>query len=91
VYLASYVTFFVQQWPEVGRFLSLQAAMLDHQWHHVRPDAGSSAPISWPLLAEPIRYVWDDTAARQVVLVGNPLLWWGSRPAGCGCSRSSPP
>jgi hypothetical protein len=37
--------------------------------------AESSAPLSWPLLAHPIRYVWDSAAGRQVVPAGNPLLY----------------
>jgi hypothetical protein len=51
--------------------------MFRHQWHHAHPQVESSAPLSWPLLANPIRYVWDGATARQVVLVGNPLVWWG--------------
>src|SRR4029453_4695552 len=39
--------------------------------------AQASAPISWPLLARPIRYIGDGAGTREVVLVGNPLLWWG--------------
>jgi dolichyl-phosphate-mannose--protein O-mannosyl transferase len=58
VYLASYLAFFVQQWPH----------------SHVQTE--TSVPISWPLLARPIRYV-RDSAPRELVLVGNPLLWWG--------------
>jgi dolichyl-phosphate-mannose-protein mannosyltransferase len=77
VYLASYVSFFVQQWPHVAQFLSLQGAMFHYQWHYAHMQVESSAPISWPLLAHPIRYVWDSAAGRQIVLVGNPLLWWG--------------
>jgi dolichyl-phosphate-mannose-protein mannosyltransferase len=77
VYVASYAMFFVQHGPAVGEFVSLQAAMLHHQWIHSHVQVENSAPISWPLLAHPIRYAWDQAATREVVLVGNPLLWWG--------------
>jgi dolichyl-phosphate-mannose--protein O-mannosyl transferase len=77
VYVASYLMFFVQHGPAVGAFVDLQAAMFHHQWIHSHAQATASAPISWPLLAHPIRYIWDGAATREVVLVGNPLLWWG--------------
>jgi dolichyl-phosphate-mannose-protein mannosyltransferase len=77
VYVASYATFFVQHGPAVGQFLGLQGAMFHQQWHHAHVQVENSAPISWPLLAHPIRYAWDQAAARALVLVGNPLLWWG--------------
>ena len=47
VYLASYVSFFVQQWPHVAQFLSLQGAMFHSQWHYAHMQVESSAPISW--------------------------------------------
>lgn len=77
VYLASYTTFFVQHGPAVGQFLALQRAMFHHHWSYAHLQVQSSAPISWPLLAHPILYVRDSAATREVVLVGNPLLWWG--------------
>jgi dolichyl-phosphate-mannose--protein O-mannosyl transferase len=77
VYVASNLMLFVQHGPAVGEFVSLQAAMFHHQWIHSRVQVQASAPISWPLLAHPIRYLWDSAATREVVLVGNPLLWWG--------------
>lgn len=77
VYVASYAMFFVQHGPAVGQFLSLQEAMFHHQWRHSHVQVETSTPISWPLLAHPTRYVGDSAATREVVLVGNPLLWWG--------------
>jgi dolichyl-phosphate-mannose--protein O-mannosyl transferase len=51
--------------------------MFRHQWRHALPQVESSAPLSWPLLVHPIRHVWDGATAWQVVLVGNPPVWWG--------------
>jgi dolichyl-phosphate-mannose-protein mannosyltransferase len=51
--------------------------MLRFQWHHLRPHPEASLPITWPLLAHPVRYLSEEALSRQLLLVGNPVLWWG--------------
>jgi dolichyl-phosphate-mannose-protein mannosyltransferase len=51
--------------------------MLHAQWHHHRAQPENSPPLSWPLLLHPLRYLRDAAGGRELVLVGNPVLWWG--------------
>ena len=84
VYIASYGAFWYQRGPDVPGFLRLQTEMWREQSDHPQVQTENSPPWTWPLLIEPIRY-WPppdaaaDRAAAEgrIVLLGNPVLFWG--------------
>jgi dolichyl-phosphate-mannose-protein mannosyltransferase len=81
VYLLAYWQLFAEHGPDLLGFLGLQARMFGHGLHHAVRDAGSSSAWGWPLLLRPIRYFPSElargAARREVLAVGNPVLWWG--------------
>jgi dolichyl-phosphate-mannose--protein O-mannosyl transferase len=85
VYVATYAVWFLQNGPDVPRFVALQWHMLMHQLHHVSAQPENSSALSWPFLAHPIQYYPAPSPpfppplapGRQIWLVGNPVLWWG--------------
>ena len=83
LYAVSYGAFWFQHGPEVPGFVKLQAAMLREQMDHPQVQPENSPPWTWPLLTEPIRY-WPpvssgaiDPNEGRIVLLGNPVLFWG--------------
>jgi dolichyl-phosphate-mannose--protein O-mannosyl transferase len=82
VYLLAYAPWFVRNGPDLPRFGALQVRMLQHQLGPHEPNPATSSPLVWPVLGGSIRYDPPPTpgqpsADREVVLVGNPVLWWG--------------
>jgi dolichyl-phosphate-mannose-protein mannosyltransferase len=90
VYIGSYAQFWVQHGPALRDFVELQSRMFDRLHHGVAESATkppdetipvptfASGPWEWPLLVSPIEYFRsDDAPPRQVVALGNPVLWWG--------------
>jgi dolichyl-phosphate-mannose--protein O-mannosyl transferase len=82
VYLLAYAPWFVRNGPDLPRFGALQARMLQHQVGPHESNPAASSPLVWPVLGGTIRYdpppaPGGPSAHGEIVLVGNPVLWWG--------------
>ena len=62
-----------------GKFLELQEVMWKTNAGLVESHAYDSRPGSWPLLTRGINF-WGKHN-RQIYLIGNPFIWWGSTAA----------
>lgn len=58
------------------RFVELQQVMWTTNAGLTERHAYDSRPLTWPVLRRGINFWTKDH--RQVYLVGNPLIWWGS-------------
>ena len=91
VYIASYSQFWAQHGPAVSDWATLQVRMerrLHYGEDEVRAapavvDAGNqhwSPAWTWPLMLRPVRMF--EAPDREVLALGNPVLWWGFLVAG---------
>ena len=60
----------------LSRFWELQKVMLETNNGLTERHVYDSRPSSWPLLRRGINFWTKDH--RQIYLIGNPLVWWGS-------------
>ncbi|KAI9012737.1 Dolichyl-phosphate-mannose-protein mannosyltransferase-domain-containing protein [Gaertneriomyces semiglobifer] len=68
----------VRKMSFLEKFLELQGLMLSHNAGLTKPHPYSSAPIAWPFVLRGISFWEVKESLRQIYLLGNPIVWWGS-------------
>lgn len=80
-YFASFVPLFFHTVDPLvpGDLIALQWRMLESQTQILRPHPYQSDWWGWPLMLRPIWYFYEPDAGvqRGVLLIGNPVIFWG--------------
>jgi len=83
--------FYVSEPMTLARLVSFQFEMFALQSQALAPHAYQSVWWQWPLMLRPIWYLFEEIEGnyRAVLMIGNPVIFWGGLPALLACAVGS--